>query len=778
MLIIYIALAWAAGIILTERFVEDVDGLSFVLVAGALIGLWIRLYIERSTVRRLSLLLLWFCAGGLWLNFNRPAQDDRHVSHFNGEEHVVLEGIIRDEPVKMDTFTRVRLDVDVVEFQNRRQGARGDVLLTLFTDEALDYGDRLRVRGLLLPPPELDTFSYNEYLARSGVFSIMRTDTVSILDRDEGSPLRSALLDVKKDARNFIEDALPEPQSGLLVGILLGDESRLSEDVEGDFNTTGTSHIIAISGFNMTLIAGVISAVMMALLRRRTAAVTISLIVILIYTLFVGAGAGVARAAIMSGLLIVGPLVYRRTYVPASLAAAAIAMSFLNPYVLWDIGFQLSFAAVMGMAILTPPGDRWLRERMEVAFGKETGTTVANWLSEPLIVTLAAQLATLPIILHYFGQVSPISPLANFLIIPVQPLILVFGALGTLLSFVSPGIGELFYQVAWLLLTYTIETVRALADAAPTVNLGIPVVVMWTGFGLLVAYVILNAKRPLWWEGLWREQGMWKPVVQYAPLVLGLFLLAGIGQRLVNQPDDRLHVIFLDMGHSNSVLIRTPDGGAMLIDGGRFPSRLLTALGDYLPPNKESIDVLFVTGDEAIDVLPDVMERYDVQALVYNPLQGEVQPAYNTVLDGIDNKIAAQAGWRVRTGDGVEIEILSPDGNAASMVLRLTYGGAVFLFTNDMRSSQEEILLENPHLVQANVLQVANHGALRTNSDIWIDTVNPQVAVLQSDPASSQNPTEETVIARFEDRRLFRTDEDGVIEIVTDGEELEIISSE
>jgi competence protein ComEC len=112
------------------------------------------------------------------------------------------------------------------------------------------------------------------------------------------------------------------------------------------------------------------------------------------------------------------------------------------------------------------------------------------------------------------------------------------------------------------------------------------------------------------------------------------------------------------------------------------------------------------------------------------------------------------------------------------MVLRLTYGDAVFLFTSDMRSSQEEIMLVHPHLVQANVLQVANHGALRTNSDIWIDVVNPQVAVLQSDPASSQNPTEETVIARFEDRRLFRTDKDGVIEIVTDGDTLEIIPSE
>jgi competence protein ComEC len=453
-------------------------------------------------------------------------------------------------------------------------------------------------------------------------------------------------------------------------------------------------------------------------------------------------------------------------------------MSFLNPYVLWDIGFQLSYAAVMGMALLTPPGERWLRARLQSTLGKDTGKTLANWLSEPLIVTIAAQVSTLPIILHYFGQVSPISPFANFLVIPVQPLILVFGALGTLASFVWPAIGALFYQVAWLFLTYTVEIVRALADIAPTIDLGIPAVVMWAGLFVIVAYVVLNATRPVWWENMWKEQQMWRPVVQYTPLVLALFLLGGMGQRLTNQPDDKLHVVFLDMGHSNSVLILTPDGAAMLIDGGRFPSRLLTALGDYLPPNKDTIDVLLVTGDETIDALPDVIDRYDVQALVYNPIQGEVQPAYNTILNGVENKIPAQVGWRVRTADGVEIEIVAPQDDASSMVLRLTYGEAVFLFTSDMRSTQEEILLENPHLAQATVLQAGNHGALRTNSDTWVDTVNPQVVVVQTDPAARENATADSVIAQFEDRRLLRTDEDGTIEIVTDGKALEIISPE
>lgn len=774
MLIVYCTLAWVGGIVFAEYTTGQYAWLHWLLMVGALAGLWTRAYL--TAYQRASLLIMWFCLGGLWLGFMRPAHYD--LSQFNGPQSVVLEGVVVDEPLEEDRTTQVKLAVEFIDSLNRWQSTSGTALVTLFSDEEIQYGDRIRVRGSLLPAPEIDTFAYNTYLARRGIFSVMTTDTVRVIEHDQASPIRSRLLKIKGQAASFIEEALPEPQSGLLIGILLGDESRLSRQVEADFAVTGASHIIAISGFNLTLIAGVVSALVVILIRQRYAAIAISLGIVGLYVVFVGGGPGVMRAFVMSAALIFARVVFRRTYVPASLSAAVMLLSFLDPYMLWDIGFQLSVAAVFGMALLTPTLDRLLQGFLERLTGLATGRSLARLLSEPISVTFAAQIATLPIILYYFGSVSPISPLVNFLIIPAQPLLLIMGALATLLSFIHPILGVPLFTIDWLFLTYTTTVVRGLADIAPVWEVHPGPLLMWMLLIIVTGMAIARATRPNQWRDMWGMVVSRQAFLQIVPLLLGLFLFGSLVQQIVDRPDDRLHVIFLDMGHSNSVLIRTPEGAVYIIDGGDYPSRLLTTLGDYLPPNKRTIDILFVTDDRHIDALPDVLERYDVQLMIYNEQSGTVDATYLQLLDVVENKIAADAGWRIESRDGVSVEVLSPQEDVDTMVLRLTYHDTVFLFTSDLEIREERLLLGQPHLIQANVLQIGGHAADDTNSPRWIGAVHPQVAILQTDPATRFEPTLQGIVDRFEGARLYRTDLHGAIEIVTDGQSLEIYTSE
>jgi competence protein ComEC len=691
-----------------------------------------------------------------------------------------------DEPDVRETYTNVRLKVEEAIWLGEQQPREGLILVRLPAQTDVQYGDRLLLTGELFPPPELDTFSYQDKLAREGIFSTMQTSQFQRLERNQGQAWRKELLDLRNKTRGFIEDALPEPQASLLSGILLGDDSKLSEDVRDAFNMTGAAHIIAISGFNMTLIASIIKSLLSNLLPNKFMAIFLSLVVVGVYTIFVGASPAVVRAAIMSGVLISAELARRKTYAPASLSFAALVMTALNPYVLWDIGFQLSFAAVMGLALLVPPADKAFRQWMQRQFGESAGNEASKFLSEPLVVSMVAQVSTLPVILFYFGRLSVYSPIVNLLVVPVQAFVLMFGGLATLISFIFPPAGTLLYQGAWLFLTWTTAIVRSFATLP-----GASLEIFMPGWlvGVLgvsaIGAAILSATRPRWYENLLKERTQQlKVLFTTVPLMIGVIILGLIAQAVIKQPDGELHVVYLDMGQSNSVLIESPNGAVFLIDGGRFPSRLMTALGDHLPPNNRQIDILWITSGERDDVagLLEVVERYEIKVAVTAVEDSTGQEYFNLIQQLQREKtpiIQAEAGYQVQTTDGVTMEIVAPLEGENALVLRLKYGEAVFLFTHTLSEDDEIALLaENRHLVQANVLQVADHAAPESNSEAWVAAVNPQIVIVQYDPASRSPGVDTGVMARFSDRRLYRTDRNGEIEIVTDGEKLKITTAE
>lgn len=777
MTIIYLTLAWGAGIVFAVQVDEKLPyGIAAIGVASALI-----LLRDRRQIAFILGIVLFFLLGGLRLEEARPLNSPDHIVHLNSQGVVTVFGVVSEEPDERDTYTNLRVEVDEVQALGTLHDTHGTVLVRFPAQSEVKYGDRIQATGTLLAPAVLDTFDYRDKLARQGIFSTMQPINSRIIGHDEGNWFREGLIDIKTRAQASIEDALSEPQASLLSGVLLGDDKGLPFGVKDAFNATGTSHVIAISGFNMTLIAVMVAGFLKAMFKSKTVVVVISILVMTIYTIFVGASGAVVRAAVMSAILIIAEAMQRRTFVPASLAATAMVMSLLDPWILWDIGFQLSFAAVLGMALLTPSLDRSFTAFMQYRLGERTGKQVAAWLSEPLIVGFAAQVFTLPIILFYFGRLSLISPVVNLLIVPIQAFILFFGGAATLVSLALPSVGSILYQPTWLFLSWTTEIVRnfaSLSIASTEVSIAQWVFITFAGGALVLT--ILNATRPTWYDRWWQltmQKPLYRRLLQLVPII-GLIVLSLLIPRLLRQPDDKLHITYLDMGQSNSALIQSPDGAVFLINGGRFPSQLLTALGDHLPPNYKQIDVLFVTSDERDDIggLIEVVERYDIQA-VMTSVQNSVEEDYLNLMGEIDRRdipvIQATDGWRVQTGDGVTTEILAPNENE-HIVIRLQYDEAVFLFTTSIAISEEEALRGNSGQVQATVLQASDHAGDESNSEAWIETVNPQVVIVHNDPSSREIGAIGHVMARFEGRHVFRTDRHGPIEIITDGKTLEI----
>jgi competence protein ComEC len=516
-------------------------------------------------------------------------------------------------------------------------------------------------------------------------------------------------------------------------------------------------------------------------LSKRTAAL-LSLVVIAVYTLFVGASAAVTRAALMSALLVIGKALKRKTYIPTSLAFAAILLSILNPFTLWDVGFQLSFAAVFSIALFADPlssrFDRLLKRRLPA----NTADKVSGLLNEPLIVSLTAIIGTLPITILYFGHVSLVALFVNLLIVPVQPLVLILGGLATILAFTSSTLGILLFAPVFVLLSWTVSIVRAFADLPfASLEAALHPNAVAAIFGVWLAAAILRATKPNWAERLWIWLRARKLI---SALLFVLICAAALGiAYLRSLPDGRLHVWILDMGHSHAVLIQSPNGAQMLIDGGRFPSRLLTAIGDRMPFYDRHIEVLAITHPDENDfsALSEVLDRYDVGAAIYHG-----QPNLGDRWTGLQEHLPLTIVGRGTTfalDNSVTVEILHPPSAPAitdnfgdgMLVIRVGYGTTSFLFTSDMSLEAQTTLLEAGVPLASTLLVMPKHGAEDSLDPAFLSVVNPQAAAMQADIANPFGDPDPNTLALLGDIPLFRTDLDGTIHITSDGQRLEVV---
>ena len=755
MRLVYLALGWAAGILLAANTPLRLPPLWLALAVVAILAAWRIRRIEAAAVLLLAL-------GGLRMA-TTPATSA--LAAYNDLGGMTVEGVVVGEPDRHDDHVLLRVAAESVTRAGATTPTEGVMLVSAPPETNARYGDYISATGLLLTPGKSDRFSYADYLARGGVYSIMEDTAVAVTERATGNDVISQMINLKASAAAAINAALPEPQAGLLVGMLLGNQRGIAPDVSDAFARTGAAHVIAISGFNMAVLSGVVIGGLRRLRVRPIPAALISIGVIGAYTLLVGANPAVVRAALMSGLLVVGRALRRETYLPASLAFAALTLSALNPLILWDVSFQLSFFATLGLALFAVPFERGFHALLEhVPLSSRRVLDIL--LTEPLIVSLAALVFTLPLTMLYFGQFSPAALLINALILPVQPALLLLGGAATLGSAIVPPIAQALFWLDLLPLSWTIDAVRVFARL-PASEVFISPNLIAAFFIITLGAALIKAAQPRW--SLNVTGWVSRRLVVGAALASGVGLILLIGALLFSRPDGLLHVWMLDMGGSNAVLIATPRGAHLLIDGGRFPSRLLTALGDHLPFNNRSLDVLFLTQpDEAqFGALPTVLDRYEL-GIALTTGQPNLNETYTNLMAKLSpgTVVNVLAGYTLETDEGVRIEVLHPAEqptlgdslDESALVLRLTYDDVQFLFTSDLSVEGQQALLASGQDLRAAVLQVPHE----LDAD-FLKAVQPRIAVTQVD-----EPDEDDVAA-LDMVVLYRTSDEGTIHLSSDG---------
>lgn len=500
------------GIIAADLFVlpDDVlGGVALVGLAGTLLAG------GSSLLRFLSLALLIAALGGLRYE---PVETARsrvtiwrlaEVSTVEAPaktNELLVQGVVSNEPKWTDAGQQVILETEAARHGEAATAVNGLLLLTLPPYPAYHYGEQLIVVGTIEEPPaarQPNSFNYRAYLARKHIFATMHEPAVHRLPGTRGNPLLVALLRFRASCHTHILRALPEPQASVAGGMLLGLKAAIPDETYTTFATNGIAHILVISGWHLSLVASIITGSAARLRLGRSATFWVSLAAIWIYAMFVGATATVLRAALMASLVVLARATERQGESWTLLMAACWFLSLWNPHILWDLGFQLSVLATASLIAFTSPVRRLL-ERMPPLRWR-----LARWISDPLSVTLAAQILVLPLVLYHFGNLSLIAPLSNVVLVPVVPPIMLLSGTALLLSLLSSSVSNLplvgavagllaqgVWLLAWLPLAYLTEGARLLA-ALPGAALRLPQFSPW----LLAAYYGAVAA---WW--LWKRR--------------------------------------------------------------------------------------------------------------------------------------------------------------------------------------------------------------------------------------------------------------------------------
>ncbi|PIS38949.1 MAG: hypothetical protein COT34_01010 [Candidatus Nealsonbacteria bacterium CG08_land_8_20_14_0_20_43_11] len=433
-------LAFIAGV-----FFDSLFGLETGLVLGILFVIaFLFLKREKETIA------IVFCFLFLLFGISRhqaaiiKAENNPLREYNNLGQEVIFEGRVAREPVEIND--RLRLTVAVENPKNnsfREQGELGKVLVTTTRYPEYQYGERLRIKGELKEPPVFEEFNYKNYLLKEGIVSVVYWPEIERTGGKQGKSFLGFLLAVKKRMVESLNRFLSPPQSALLEALLFGKEENLSSAWKEKLNLTGTRHLAAVSGMNITIISALVFNFFLLLGCWRQQAFYFSLILICAYVLLVGGQASAIRAGIMGILFLFGQHLGRLAVSLRLLVMAAVLMLWQNPLLTWDVGFQLSCLAVLGLIYFQPMFSRFFVKLPKFLMIRET-----------LSATLAAQTFTLPLLLYNFGRIPLLSLFANVLIIPLLAPITVMGFCLCLLNAFLPFIGQVFSWLVWLFSSY------------------------------------------------------------------------------------------------------------------------------------------------------------------------------------------------------------------------------------------------------------------------------------------------------------------------------------
>ena len=788
MLLIYFSCAWITGILLGSKLSIHPLWLAISLLPLPFIFIFRQ---RKKLLITAALLVLAVLGGMVRYQSSLPTVNENYVQYYNDQTAVELKGIISQAPDVRDKSTHLYLSRIAINTPEGWKNVKGQALLFVPRYPAYNYGDELLVKGKLETPQAIDNFDYPGYLANQGIYSTMLSPKIEVIANGQGFRPLAWVYSLRDRLSEAMAATLPEPQASLAQGMILGIRGNITPALQDSFIRSGTTHILVISGSQFNIVAGILVATGIWLFgKRRYLYVWLALAAIWIYALLTGMSPPVIRSAIMVSLFLIADLLGRQRSAITVLGFAAAVMVAITPRILRDASFQLTFMSTIGMVFVAPRLQSWGKKVIADKLGEE-GFIIrtANWISDSLFVTLGVTFVIWPLLAYYFGVFSIVSPLATLLVLPALPYLLFSGTAAAVIGVFILPLGQVIGWLAWLSASYMLVIINGFANIPlSSVKMGaINPAWLWAYFISLVLVLWLTGNRKAVAESLNRLSVSLTKIPKkwvVSPLLVVALLTTTAA---FTMPDNKLHVSFLDVGQGDAILIQTPDHQDILVDGGPSAQAISGELSQHLPFWDRTIELVVLTHPhlDHLTGLLEVLQRYKVQQVLYLDTDYQTPPEQEW-LSLIQEKgikaTPAKAGQLINLGTDETIEVINPkpDSSVPAMdngiVLRLSDGAVSFLLTSDISEESELDLVTRRADLNSTVLKVSHHGSDTSSSAAFLAVVAPQLAVISVGADNTFGHPGQETLARLTDAvgldKIYRTDKNGTVEFITNGERL------
>lgn len=426
--------------------------------------------------KQIIVLIIFFILGNVYAGLFVPEINAGHVAYYY-EQNLKFRGLVVEEPNRSDGKQKLAV---------QPQDLKGKILVWEEMYPEYSYGDFLEIKCGFKKPEQLDDFRYDKYLARSDIYALCYQPKIKLLAKDKGNIFVSAALKTKKYFEFRLAKTVAEPQAALISGILLGSRQSIPKKLAENFNTTGLTHIVAVSGFNITIMVVMLSALLKQLSIARKKAFWLIVVILIFFAILTGLGASVIRATIMGLIVLLAKQIGRVGRAGNLLVLTAILMALFNPRILlWDAGFQLSFLSTIGLIYFSPKISKffsWLPETLA--------------LRENFTNTLSAIIFTMPFILFSFQRISLIAPIANLFILPAVPIAMLVGFVQLIFSSVNLFFGQIVGWFGWLIGKYIVEVIGFFAGLPfASVSFKINLITLVVVYAILIVFTFGFTKK-------------------------------------------------------------------------------------------------------------------------------------------------------------------------------------------------------------------------------------------------------------------------------------------
>lgn len=760
---------FGAGVLIAAVAPAEIAPYSAVVGASTTLGA--AAAISLSLLRRVRPSALFLGIGalalGLWrasIGIDDPVQP---WSELPREELRIVATI--DAPVDTRGATAIlyaRIE-DVTE-PPRVKAPPGRIRATLAALPPFDAGERVEIVGRFEPVDGGTT--QGRRLLSQGVVATTAFPQMAPLGAGSVHPLPLAALRVRASLRHAIQQALPEPHASLLAGLLVGSQQGMPEELRQALVASGTTHLVVVSGYNITLVAGALAGLFHRSPHLRR---TLPVVGVWLFTLLAGGTAPSVRAAIMATVAIVAVQSGRGRDALGALALATAAMLLIDPRLVHDLGFQLSMLATLGLVTLQP--------RL---------ASLAPWLPsvvrEPVAATLAAQLATTPLLATTFHQVSISAPLANALAAPAIPVATVGGALGVGIVVAAPAVAPLVGAALAIATGYLVNVIELAARfpgaLVPTGNVA-PLIVVPYASALLAWAALPTPEGRSLIEHLSPRRLAW-PATSVAAAIGAILSVAACNAVVAAQPGE-LVLSVLDVGDGDAVFLRSPRRHTILVDGGPNPAATLGALGQQLGIAERTLSAAILTRADQ-DRLPGAVaaaERYRPHILL-EPPEGSSSALYRrwqAAAPDSPRSLVVDAPLTIDLEPDLSIELLptAPLPPARStgipqrtVIVRVVYRQVSVLVAPSLTPEGLRAAMREGWPLTADAVVVPRLGGRDALDESIIVAVKPSVAVISVGSRNREGRPAAETLRLLEGVPTYRTDLHGTVEIRTDGARL------